>query len=165
MREVTTFFLHNLKKIYITILKVKNSKLAKEDILKEYLDLLSNVYYILLTLTPFVFKIFSWITFQMYVYACVLSCFSRVWYFATPWPAACQASYPLPSTISWGLLRFKFMPIELVIPFMIASTACVRALGQDGASTIRSKTSSTVRGESMMNPKPFLKAFSNSETH
>ena len=94
MREVTTFFLHNLKKIYITILKVKNSKLAKEDILKEYLDLLSNVYYILLTLTPFVFKIFSWITFQMYVYACVLSCFSRVWYFATPWPAACQASYP-----------------------------------------------------------------------
>ena len=94
MREVTTFFPHNLKKIYITILKVNNSKLANEDILKEYLDLLSNVYYILLTVTPFVFKIFSWITYQMHVHACVLSCFSRVWCFATPWTAARQAPRP-----------------------------------------------------------------------
>ena len=39
MREVTTFFPHNLKKIYITILKVNTSKLANEDILIVYDDL------------------------------------------------------------------------------------------------------------------------------
>ena len=37
---------------------------------------------------------------------------SRVWLFATPWAAACQAS--LSFTISWSLL--KLMSIELVIP-------------------------------------------------
>ena len=161
MREVTTFFPHNLKKIYITILKVNNSKLANEDILKEYLDLLSNVYYILLTVTPFVFKIFSWITFQMHVHACVLSCLSLM----LCDPMDCSLPSSSSSTIFWGLLRFKFMPIELVIPFMIRQLQLVRALCQDGASTIRSKTTSTVRGESMINPKPFLKASSDSETH
>ena len=37
---------------------------------------------------------------------------SRVWLFATPWTAACQA--PLSITNSWSLL--KFTPIELVMP-------------------------------------------------
>ena len=31
---------------------------------------------------------------------------SHVWFFATPWTAACQT--PLSSTISWSLLRFRF---------------------------------------------------------
>ena len=38
---------------------------------------------------------------------------SRVWLFATPWTAACQAS--LSMTNSWSLL--KFVPIESVMPF------------------------------------------------
>ena len=37
---------------------------------------------------------------------------SRVWFFAAPWTAACQAS--LSFTISWSLL--KFMSIESVMP-------------------------------------------------
>ena len=37
---------------------------------------------------------------------------SRIWLFATPWTAACQASLSI--TNSWSLL--KLMPIELVMP-------------------------------------------------
>ena len=39
--------------------------------------------------------------------------FSCVWLFVTPWAAACQASVCI--TNSWSL--FKFMSIELVMPF------------------------------------------------
>ena len=38
--------------------------------------------------------------------------FSRVWLFATPWTAACQASLSI--TNSWGLLRL--LSIELLMP-------------------------------------------------
>ena len=52
----------------------------------------------------------SWM--QTFEYEVVLfSHLSRVWLFATPWTAACQAS--LPSSISWSL--FTFMSIESVM--------------------------------------------------
>ena len=44
-------------------------------------------------------------------YVVVVQSLSRVWLFATPWTAACQAS--LSFTISWSLLRF--MSIEAVM--------------------------------------------------
>ena len=42
----------------------------------------------------------------------VVQLLSHVWFFATPWPAARQAS--LSFTISWNLL--KLMSIDLVMP-------------------------------------------------
>ena len=43
----------------------------------------------------------------------VVQLFSRVWLFASPWTAECQAS--LSFTISWSLL--KLMSVESVMPF------------------------------------------------
>ena len=45
-------------------------------------------------------------------YSCVIQSLSHVWFFATPWTAACQAS--LSFTISLSL--FKLMSIESVMP-------------------------------------------------
>ena len=47
----------------------------------------------------------------IYIYL-VIQSLSHVWFFATPWTAACQAS--LSFTISWSLL--KLMSIELMMP-------------------------------------------------
>ena len=49
---------------------------------------------------------------QLFVVVVAVQPLSRVWLFATPWTAACQASLSI--TNSWSLL--KFMPIELVMP-------------------------------------------------
>ena len=50
---------------------------------------------------------------QHFCVAHVVQLLSRVWFFATPWTAACQAS--LSFTISWSLL--KLLSIESVMPF------------------------------------------------
>ena len=50
----------------------------------------------------------------------VVQSLSRVWLFATPWAAACQAS--LSFTISWSLL--KLMSIELMMPSNCLTLCC-----------------------------------------
>ena len=57
----------------------------------------------------------KWNVFKIYIYIdiyIVFQSWSHIWVFATPWPAACQAS--LSFTISWSLLRL--MSIESVMP-------------------------------------------------
>ena len=49
---------------------------------------------------------------SVWVLFVVVQSLSRVWLFAIPWTAACQASWPF--TISWSLL--KLMSIESVMP-------------------------------------------------
>ena len=51
------------------------------------------------------------------------SCFSRVWLFAIPWTAACQAS--LSMTNSQSLC--KLMSIESVMPFVIPFSSCLQS--------------------------------------
>ena len=48
----------------------------------------------------------------IYMHECVLSYFSHVWLFATPWTAACQASLSITNSRS----LFKPMSIESVMP-------------------------------------------------
>ena len=61
-----------------------------------------------MVLCIFLCSIWTWCTFQF----SSLQSHSCVWFFVTPWTAACQASLSI--TNSWGL--FKLMPIELVMP-------------------------------------------------
>ena len=52
----------------------------------------------------------TWIA--CYILFCSVQSLSRIWFFVTPWTAACQASLSI--TNSWSLL--KLISIELVMP-------------------------------------------------
>ena len=79
------------------------------------------------------FPIRSWMSWEQLLFLHLrfssVQLLSRVWLFATPWAAACQASLSI--TNFWSLLKLMYMELEMpsnhLIPFSSCLWSCVRS--------------------------------------